>query len=753
MHPILLSLFLFASLCSLAQAPLRYRTDIPVEMNGTQLPNAWAGGFNAPQFSTIDLNFDGANDLFVFDRTTDRFQTFLQVNLGNGPEWKYAPEYEAGFPRDLSQFVLLADYNHDGRKDIFTRHPSGARVYRNVGQPGSGPGFVIAQDCLTFSSIGYNMQMLGTDISAFTDVDGDQDIDVLTFDWALGSQMNFYKNMSVENFGHPDTLAFELATPLYGNFRECNGCDNYTFNNTSCRVAGPGSPPDSTAGILHIGASSILAADLDANGAIDLVLGDELCENLAVLYNQGTPAQPSFNSLQPVFPSINPAGFYLFPAAYLEDVNFDSRPDLLVAPNQFNNILDSIDFQHSAWLYTDANAAGPTKFQFQKQDFLQEGMIDLGQSVVPAFADLDADGDLDMVIATDGIDTPTGFRGSLYRFENTGNASDPSFSLIDEDYLGVAALQLRDLRISFADANGDQSPDLVLSSWHPATQQSQMRFLPNQSAAGQPYSFGSTFSPINIVQGRGHVPFFYDLDNDQDLDILVGTYGGRVIRYDNTGTAANPFYVQVTTTFAGIGNDAIKRHSFPIVTDLDSDGLPDMVVADDSGKVKLFSDFLNQVSSTQFPRTDIVYSLSKNTQMATRTGRAHITVFSGNSLAAADLDGDGKVELVMGSYGGGLQMLSRTGSSTTAVNAPVSDAWQVSVFPNPISSGILQVNSRVPVKTAFFDLLGRILPITHSGILQTAHTLNVSHLPAGVYLLQLTDARGNATTQRVIISK
>ena len=39
---------------------------------------AWAGGMDYCQFSNIDLNFDGVQDLFVFDRTCNKVLTFLK---------------------------------------------------------------------------------------------------------------------------------------------------------------------------------------------------------------------------------------------------------------------------------------------------------------------------------------------------------------------------------------------------------------------------------------------------------------------------------------------------------------------------------------------------------------------------------------------------------------------------------------------------------------------------------------------------
>src|SRR5262245_55822897 len=112
------------------QAQFSYTLDqsIPVEVNGASLTNAWAGGLNAAQFNTIDLNADDVPDLVIFEKTTSKISTFI----ASGGEYRYAPEYEQAFPSPLSTFVVLKDYDCDGKKDLFTFGQIGIIVYKNV---------------------------------------------------------------------------------------------------------------------------------------------------------------------------------------------------------------------------------------------------------------------------------------------------------------------------------------------------------------------------------------------------------------------------------------------------------------------------------------------------------------------------------------------------------------------------------------------------------------------------------------------
>jgi len=68
---------------NLAWAQTTYRfqpvNDLPVSNEQGALDLAWAGGINAGQYQTIDLNQDGLLDLFIFERTTNKITTFINV--------------------------------------------------------------------------------------------------------------------------------------------------------------------------------------------------------------------------------------------------------------------------------------------------------------------------------------------------------------------------------------------------------------------------------------------------------------------------------------------------------------------------------------------------------------------------------------------------------------------------------------------------------------------------------------------------
>ena len=102
---------------------------VSVIENGLPLSFPWAGGLNSVRFSEIDLNLDGVTDLLGFEKHGHRLLPFLWQGGG----FVYAPQYARRFP-DLHDWVILYDYNHDGKADIFTYGLASVRVFKNVSE-------------------------------------------------------------------------------------------------------------------------------------------------------------------------------------------------------------------------------------------------------------------------------------------------------------------------------------------------------------------------------------------------------------------------------------------------------------------------------------------------------------------------------------------------------------------------------------------------------------------------------------------
>jgi len=127
--------------------------------------------------------------------------------------------------------------------------------------------------------------------------------------------------------------------------------------------------------------------------------------------------------------------------------------------------------------------------------------------------DFDADGDLDVCIASNSMPTEFGKKSRQYLFENDGNGNFREItSSIAPDFQNLG--NIKDLVWSDLDHNG--YPDLVVAGhWTPVTV-----FLNNGEKLVEQKSNG-----LQNTNGWWNCIELADLDNDGDLDILAGNWG------------------------------------------------------------------------------------------------------------------------------------------------------------------------------------------------------------------------------------
>ena len=134
----------------------------------------------------------------------------------------HAPQYQSQFPNDLEGFVLLRDYNCDGKKDFFTYAPGGFEIYRNDFD--TSLKWTLMTDLLLADFFGINESnafIIPNDVPSIEDLDNDGDLDIISF--GIGSSKNtmvYYRNLSMENYGTCDSLDFEFSTTCWGNVAE-----------------------------------------------------------------------------------------------------------------------------------------------------------------------------------------------------------------------------------------------------------------------------------------------------------------------------------------------------------------------------------------------------------------------------------------------------------------------------------------------------------------------------------------------------
>ena len=712
------------------------------------LRNAWAGGLDSPQFSSIDLNADGQQDLFIFDRRLRRVLTYLNVAAaGGGRQWQYAPDYETLFPAGMHNWALLRDYDCDGRPDLFTNGDSEVdiQVYRNVAGTGGLPAFQLTTSLLTavVGSTPININT-GVNMPTIEDINGDGRLDMLIYAWYNDKFVTYYQNISTGACGG---LQFRQITESWGNIQSClSACGSYSFSATSlCR---PGS-------VQHSSGSNLLAIDLDADGDKDLLVGRDYCPELVAITNQGTPQQEVMtnSSLNSNFPTgTTPVRITNFPAAYNLDVNFDGRPDLLAAPNLFDN-LDTVETRRSVWYYENAGTGAASNFQFRQQDFLQRDMIEASSQAAPAFLDVDADGLKDMLVAGSRRDAPGNFFvATVAYYRNVGTASRAIYKLVTTDYLNLSTKKFGLLRPVIVDLNRDGALDFACTGYYAVGRSSFLGFYLNQASASQAPSFNTASMRYisKVPNNQDDAAAFFDVDNDGYVDLLYSTNSntvGQSLRYyRNNGSStletafdvANADYGQIRAA----GNTR-PVNLYPLVADFDRDGAPDLLTVDASGAIRLFSNLRAQ-SSVFLDRTNLFYNTARGTYDNAQLGVRDQNHFT---LAANDVNGDGGLELFIGMESGGVlaaaprnQVLSTHGAATQ--NLPLT------LYPNPAATSTT-VEATRPIRLTLLDLTGRtVRTITTPA---RRHDLDLRGLAAGLYMVRCETTDGQLGMQRLVV--
>lgn len=718
-----------------------------LEANGDTLKNAWAGGFNSVQFSEIDLNLDGIKDLFVFDRTGNRISTFINEGVANEVSYQYEPSYISLFPSDLTSWVLLRDYNCDGKIDIMAYHSGGIKAYRNNSTtqlsfeldtiairsnyaPDGTPSFV-------------NLFVSPTDIPAIDDIDGDGDLDILTFS-ILGSYVEYHKNLSVENTGTCNNLTFELSNKCWGFFHENLSNNSVTLYDTcSWNIANPQKP---TGGNKHSG-STLFTLDVDGNNSKDLVLGDVSFNNFTLLTNGDVSSNLDNSSIiaqDNLFPANNTstvtANLEIFPAGFYFDVNNDNVKDLIAS----TNCSSGCDNNGNILYYNNNNASNNPNFSLVTNSFLQEGMIEVGEGAHPVFFDYNADGLMDIIIGNYGeYDSSLGllYKASLWLYKNIGTNTIPFYQLITKDFANISTINLDignsrptlGIHPTFKDLDGDNDLDMILGDYN-----GYVHYFTNTAGTGNTAVFSlTTPNYLHIDVGNDATPLLYDLDNDGLNDLIIGKRTGTFSYYRNTGTSTIPNFSLITDS---LGKVATKR-----VFDFNGNSSP--FIIDSVGTTLLFSGSKNG-SIYKFGNID-----------GNLTGTFSIdsvfhNIWEGiNSVVSiSDINNDSKLDMLVGNQSGGLSYYDGgTFPAPTVIDTVGLTVIQksniinkVNIYPNP-TNGIITIDlGETNLKNAnlkVITLLGK--EVYNKQVTTPKTTLNLNNYSKGIYLLKFSNQNGS----------
>ncbi len=715
-------------------------------VNNTVIKNPLTGGINTPQVSKADFNNDGLLDLYIFDRSGNVSIVYLNDGIANQAEYTYAPRYAENFP-DLVDWVLLRDFNQDGAMDIFTaaRTPgiSGAEVLRGYYEddelkfaPFYFPQFQFNVIPFRLGNGSFtNLYVSSQDLPAIDDIDGDGDLDIISFG-VNGGYMEYFTNQSVEDGFGVDSLSFDRETDCFGGVFEdgLSTCVCLPIEAGACCTG----LTDLQGDTRHAG-STILTFDNDGDGDKEVVLGDISFDALTMLENGGSPDMATMVDQDCNYPSTDvPVDLPSFPAAFFVDINNDGKRDLLAAPNSPRRVEDFFNL----WYYRNDGTDAAPSFNFQRRDLLTHNTIDMGSGSSPVFVDFDQDGLEDIIVGTNTFYQPFNERDPrLFLYRNTGTATNPAFTLFDEDYLDFSqfASNAWGFAPTFGDLDGDGDLDMVVGY-----QDGSLFYGENTAGAGNTFQFTITPNYLGIDVGQNSTPTLVDINRDGALDLVIGERNGNLNYLPNIGTPTNPIFQPVHDAAPNnpfFGEVDVAAFGFDI-------GMSAPIFIDFGGSYTLFA---GSNLGNIYRYDDIDNNLDGAFNLVDDTYGDNVRVGEESRINMTDIDGDGVLDLLLGNFRGGLNFYQTDlNIDGTVGNEDLSEGPAFQMVPNPANDYVelrMEAFTGELYEIELFDLLGRtVFQRSFNG---ERLRINTNDFGAGIYFCKIS--LGNKITVKKLI--
>ena len=522
------------------------------------VPGLYLGGLNWTHPALGDLDGNGTPELLVGERGG---HLILYRNHGSAsaPDWRFETGEFGGIYTDGLVHPALADVTDDGATDLFVGSGNGpvSIYYNNNGITGT-PDVVLGA--------GENAA------PALDDLDDDGDLDLLV-GHSGGTLYHFRNDGTLE-----DPL-WALQTSSYAGISE----------------------PDSIQPAF---------VDLDQDGDRDLMLG--MCGSY-IWYARGGPASaPTWTRMV-----TDPLGFGGGSCAISAGVgDWDD-----------NGLDDVVTGEHWGVLRFFHNNA-PSGWA---EDYSYEFPFDLNGETAPALSDWDDDGDLDMLLGQ--------VHGDLRQYTNIGSASAPDWR-DDGALLTLPWTNHPHPFPAFVDIDNDNDDDLFVGvgDWDGPEAGGNIHYYQNQGTHESPNWVLQTENFLGLDVGGWSTPVFTDIDNDDDMDLFVGDLYGTLTFVENTGSASSAIWATPVGDYASLD---LGDYSAPSFFDLDQDTDLDMLVGLEHGSLA----YVRNTGDANNPDWELVTTMHPNINVG---GRATPTSGDLNGDSSPDLligDIDGGLNL------------------------------------------------------------------------------------------------------------
>jgi hypothetical protein len=640
------------------------------------------GGYSAPEL--VDYDADGQLELVVGYQDGD-IRSF-QYNETASPKWQldeYVLDETSAYKHNRK--ISAVDFDKDGDYDIISALDEGeVEYFENYGTR-TAPNWTLNRGILHV-----HQEESSDDVNGFADVvdfDSDGDYDILAGKYYSNGTVDFYENVADEyamNFkpftsqflddigsytqcafididdeGVLDMICSRNSQTLYkfenkGNTTEAEWGDVEIFLNTSSgsqkyfsfgdldndtdydlmigddggnvyyyENTGTRQNPLFSSGTDALGGSlgtytAPSLADFDGDGDLDMYVGEENSNSIRYYNNTGNATDYTFT----LTTAMEIAVAADRPVPHAVDIDNDGDYDLAVGISDGN-----------VRLYNNTGTAQSPSFSSYAS------LIDLGDYAGVGFGDIDNDNDLDMAVGNS--------KGYCLFYYNSGNSTHASInSTIDRFYTSfVPSDDFNEfMSIDLVDFDFDGDHDLIVGRKGGADAFDASVFLYENKGTDlnpdfepePPYNHTAKWADLSDTAGFVYSAFG-DLDNDGDLDMLLNEagYDGRYIQYyENVGNEFSYNWSDRVEDYLGIN---VGTYSVPDAVDFDLDGDYDILIGNSDGKIRYAR---NDGNITDANFTDMGYLNS--------TSGGNIDVGEHSCPAAADMDADGDIDLIIG---------------------------------------------------------------------------------------------------------
>jgi hypothetical protein len=444
---------------------------------------------------------------------------------------------------------------------------------------------------------------------------------------------------------------------------------------------------------------SLTSGDLNTDGTADLIVGaiGNSTGRVHIFYNDGL--YPTTADTADIIITGNAASDSFGTSVVTGDLNFDGKTDLIVGAQGY-----STETGRAYIFYNDGSI--PTTAATADVTITGETTNNRFGSRLTV-GDLNADGRIDLVV---GAMRYSSFMGRAYIFYNDGSIPTTA-ATADVTITGETTNDYFSYSITTGDMNADSKIDLVVGAYGYSTETGRAYIFYNGSIVTENASGADvTITGESTNNDFGYALTMGDLNADGKADLVVGgvrysSFTGRAYIFYNDGsiptTAAT---ADVTITGEATSN---SLGTALVTSDMNADGKVDLVtsgylVATGRGRIYMYT-FNDKVvtgsdANAYFGydlmggdfnsdgRVDLVvgaYGYSTNTgrayifyngSSATTLSGADVVItgettsnYFGLSIGTGDLNADGKVDLIVGSY----QYSSSTGRTYVFYNGSI----------------------------------------------------------------------------------